>query len=51
MIKDWNKNEVKRNEVFVFSHSLRHFIGVENSQGEELFIDLDNSDFKVSSFK
>ena len=43
MIKDWNTGEVKRNEVFHFQNSLRPFIEVTNTRGDNLFLDLNNS--------
>lgn len=41
MVKDWNRNEViPMKEVFHFKNSLRPFISVEDIQGTQLFIDI-----------
>lgn len=39
MIKDYNRGEVNKREVFHFEHSLRPFVIVEDS-GEDLFLDI-----------
>lgn len=41
MIKDWNRYEVKKGEVFHFQHSLRPFINVSNTEEINLFLDID----------
>lgn len=41
MIKDYNRYEVKKGEVFHFEHSLRPFVLIEGD-AEDLFLDLDN---------
>ena len=40
MLKDFNRFEVQKNEVFHFAHSLRPFIAISNSK-EELFLDIE----------
>jgi len=40
IIKDWNRGEIKENEVFHFKNSLRPFITVQDTYGEHLFLDL-----------
>ena len=40
-IKDWNRGELNKNEVFHFQHSLRPFISVKSNEGEWFFVDID----------
>ena len=40
MIKDWNHESIKPNEVFHFQHSLRPFISLTNVEGNWLFVDI-----------
>ena len=39
-IKDYNRGEVNKGQVFHFEHSLRPFIIVEDG-GEDVFLDID----------
>lgn len=41
MIKDWNRNEIKKGEVFHFQHSLRPFISIDSTEETNLFLDID----------
>ena len=40
MIKDWNRYEVKKGEVFHFQHSLRPFINIDSTKETDLFLDI-----------
>ena len=40
MIRDYNRGEVNKREVFHFEHSLRPFIIVEDN-GEDVFLNID----------
>lgn len=39
-IKDWNRNELNKNEVFHFQHSLRPFIAIKSYEEDCLFLDI-----------
>ena len=41
MIKDWNRNELKKGEVFHFQHSLRPFVSIDSLEETNLFLDID----------
>ena len=40
MIKDWNRYEVKKGEVFHFQNSLRPFINIDSTRETDLFLDI-----------
>ena len=40
MIRDWNRSEVLGNTVFHFKNSLRPFINVDSTSGNNCFLDL-----------
>ena len=40
MLKDWNRREVNKGEVFYFKNSLRPFITIDNTAEDDLFLDI-----------
>lgn len=41
MIVDWNRRKLEYGQVFHFQNSLRPFIGIRNTSGDALFLDID----------
>lgn len=45
IIKNWNRRELNKNEVFHFKNSLRPFISIESYEGGCFFLDIDEGCF------